>query len=264
MSFAPYSSEQDKLDRYVNSFGMQSFRDQADRDYVSARLACRHELFPQFLWASHQAIEKYLKAILLFNRVRATKVGHDLARALSLAEGLSFKIELSSRSRKFIAHLSQVGEFRYIDIPFHVDGHILIDLDLAVWEIRRYCQVLDVFGKVLPLREQSLLDAALSGLARSQGEPRHKFRLHSGLLEKFISDRRHPSRSALLWHNPCFASRKRASVKSKNHMNAQNPHLYLYPEMLDELLKYVFIPPKLVTGYREHLAKIQAGVSARP
>jgi len=137
MSFAPYMSEQDKLDRYVNSFGTQSFRDQADRDYVAARLACRHELFPQFLWASHQAIEKYLKAILLFNRVKATRVGHDLALALSLTETLPFKIELSSRSRKFIAHLAEVGEFRYIDIPFYVHGHILIDLDLAVWEIRR-------------------------------------------------------------------------------------------------------------------------------
>ena len=92
VSFAPYASEQDKLDRFVNSFATQSFRDQADRDYVSARLACRHELFPQFLWASHQAVEKYLKAILLYNRVRATKVGHDLARALSLAESLQFKV----------------------------------------------------------------------------------------------------------------------------------------------------------------------------
>ena len=137
MSFAPYASDQDKLDRFVNSFGTQSFRDQADRDYVAARLACRYELFPQFLWASHQAIEKYLKAILLYNRVKATQVGHDLALAISLTETLPFKIELSSRSRNFIGHLARVGEFRYIDIPFSVHGHILIDLDLAVWEIRR-------------------------------------------------------------------------------------------------------------------------------
>ena len=264
MPFAPYASEQDKLDRFVNSFATQSFRDQADRDYVSARLACRHELFPQFLWASHQAVEKYLKAILLYNRVQATKVGHDLARALSLAESLPFKVELSARSRKFIAHLSRVGEFRYIDIPFHVDGHILIDLDLTVWEIRRYCQVFNVFGKALPPEEQRLHDTALSDLARSGSEPRHKFRLQGGLLEKFLGERTHPSRSALLWHNPCFASRMRATVKAKSHLNAQNPLLYLYPELLDELLKYVFIPPKLAAAYREHLAQIQTGAVPRP
>lgn len=262
VSFAPYTSEQDKLDRFVNSFATESFRDQADRDYVAARLACRYELFPQFLWAAHQAIEKYLKAILLYNRVKATEVGHDLALALSLTESLPFQVELSSRSRKFIAHLAEVGEFRYIDIPFHVYGHILIDLDLTVWEIRRYCQVLNVFGKVLPRTEQQLLDGAWSDLAASKTEPRHKFRLQNGLLEKFLEERKHPSRSALLWHNPCFGVRTRATIRAKSHLNAQNPLLYLYPEMLDELVKYVFIPRKLVVGYRQHLAEIKAGAKA--
>jgi hypothetical protein len=264
MSFAPYASEEDKLDRFVNAFGTQSFRDQADRDYIAARLACRHELFPQFLWASHQAIEKYLKAILLYNRVKANEVRHDLAQALALSESLPLKIELSTRSRKFIGHLAKAGEFRYIDVPFHVYGHVLIDLDLAVWEIRRYCQVLNVFGKVLPPEEQKQLDAAWSDLACSKNKPRHKFRLQSGLLEKIIDERKHPSHSALLWHNPCFGVRSRATVMAKSHLNAQNSLLYLYPEMLDELLKYVFIPKKLVAGYRQHLLEIKAGTKVRP
>jgi len=264
MPFVPYTSEQDKLDRYVNSFATESFRDQADRDYVAARMACRYELFPQFLWAAHQAIEKYLKAILLYNRVKATQVGHDLSLALSLTEALPFKIELSSRSRKFIANVAEVGEFRYIDIPFYVDGHILINLDLAVWEIRRYCQVLNVFGKVLPLAEQNLLDAAWSDLTGSETKERHKFRLQNGLLEKIIDERTHPTRSALLWHNSCFGARKRATIRVKSHLSSQNPLMYIYPEMLDELIKFVFIPKKLVVAYRQHLAEIKAGVTARP
>jgi HEPN domain-containing protein len=220
MPFAPYTSEQDKLDRFVNSFGTQSFRDQADRDYVSARLACRYELFPQFLWASHQAIEKYLKAILLYNRVKATKVHHNLALALSLTETLPFEIKLSSRSREFIDLLAKVGEFRYIDVPFHVYGYVMIDLDLTVWEIRRYCQVLNVFWKVLPPEEQKLLDVAWSNLVCSETKPRHKFRLQNGLLEKIVDERKHPSHSALLWHNPCYGVRKRAMVRAKSHLNA--------------------------------------------
>lgn len=264
MSFAPYASKQDKLDRFVSAFGTQSFRDQADRDYIAARLACRHELFPQFLWASHQAIEKYLKAILLYNRVKANQVGHDLAQALSLTESLAFNIELSTRSRKFIGHLAKVGEFRYIDVPFFVYGHILIDLDLTVWEIRRYCQVFNVFGKVLPPEEQELLDVARSDLACSNNKPRHKFRLQNGLLEKIVDERKHPSRSALLWHNPCFGVRSRATVKSKSQLNAQNSILYLFPEMLDELLEYVFIPKKLVISYRQHLLEIKTGGKVRP
>lgn len=264
MSFAPYASEQDKLSRYVNSFGTQSFRDQADRDYIAARLSCRHELFPQFLWSSHQAIEKYLKAILLYNRIKANSVGHDLASALSLTQSLPFDLQLSKRSQNFITHLGEVGEFRYIDVPYYVHGHILLDLDLAVWEVRRYCQVLNVFGKKLPLEEQKRLDTAWSDLLSSESMPKHKFQLQGGLLENIIADRKHPTRSALLWNNPCFGVRKRQTVKAKNYLNAQNSLLYLYPEMLDELLKYVFIPKKLIGGYREHLSQIKAGKKSRP
>jgi hypothetical protein len=161
-------------------------------------------------------------------------VGHDIDKALSLTEKLPFEIKLSTRSRKFISHLSEVGEYRYIDVPFHVNGYVLIDLDLAVWEIRRYCQVLKVLDKQLPIDEQKRLDQANSDLENSENTPRHKFRLHGGFLEKITDDKKHPSRSALLWQNPCFGTRNRTKVKAMNHFSMQNPLLYLYPEMLDE------------------------------
>jgi HEPN domain-containing protein len=256
-----YANRLDKLERSLNSFATQSFRDQADRDYIAARLACRAELFPQFLWASHQAVEKYLKAILLYNRIKATSIGHDLSAALSLTSKLPFVIELSPRTQNFIDHLSHYGEFRYIDVPYHVDGQLLVDIDLTVWEVRRYCQVLNVFGKVLPSAEQALLDQARADLAKSSAEPRYRFRLHEGLLEKILDEPRHPSRAALIWQNASYGSRKRSSVRVKDHMYAQNPYLLLYPEMLDALLEYVFIPKKLVEGYRAHLAKVKSNRS---
>jgi len=264
MSIPTYTDEQDRLERSLNSFATESFRDQADRDYILARLACRHELFPQFLWSSLQAIEKYLKAILLYNRINATGVGHDLSEAMLLAKKLPFNIELSDRSQKFISYLSACGEYRYIDVPFYVDGHILIDLDLAVWELRRYCQVLDVFGKALPPQEQDLLEKAKADLKRSSAEPRYKFRLQGGFLEKVMESPKHPSRPALLWQNASYGPRTRKTVRVKYHLYAQNPLLYLYPEMLDELLKYVFIPKKLAAAYRKHLAGIQADPTTRP
>lgn len=264
MRTSPCLSEQDKLERYVNSFATQSFRDQADRDYVAARLACRFELMPQFLWASHQSVEKYLKAILLYNRIKATKVGHNLTKAMNLMKNLPFHIELSSRSRSFLNHLSEYGEFRYIDVPYHVEGFVLVDLDLLVWELRRYCQVLDVFGKVLPPAEQAQLNTAKEKLSRSSSEPKHKFRLTGGILEKMLDEKSHPSRSALTWNNLVYGVRTRSSVRVKQHLHAQNPLLYMYPEMLDELLKYVFIPDRLADGYRAHLANIKANPSSRP
>lgn len=264
MSTSPYKSEQDKLERYVNSFATQSFRDQADRDYVAARLACRFELMPQFLWAAQQAVEKYLKAIFLYNRINATNVRHDLAKAMNLTKRLPFEIELSARSRSFLDHLAEYGEFRYIDVPYYVEGYAMVDLDLLIWELRRYCQVLDVFGKVLPPAEQAQLDTAKDQLSKSSNMPKHKFRLSGGVLEKMLDENAHPSRSALLWNNFVYGVRSRSTVRVKEHVHVQNPLLYLYPEMLDELLKYVFIPRHLVDGYRAHLANIKANPKVRP
>jgi HEPN domain-containing protein len=256
--------EIDKLDRWVNSYATQSFRDQADRDYIAARLACRYELFPQFLWASQQAIEKYLKAILLYNRIEAKDVGHKINKALALTQKLSFAIDLSDRTLKFLGHLAEVGEYRYIDVPYDLEGHVLVDLDLAVWEVRRYCQVLNVFGKSLPPNEQVLLDKAYANLAKSTSEPRHKFRIHGGLIEKILSDRKHPSRSALLWQNATYGVRFRSTVRVKPHFYGENSMLYLYPEMLDELLKYIKISGALADRYRALLKQFKNNPETRP
>lgn len=264
MSISPDTNKQDNLERCLNSFATQSFRDQADRDYIAARLACRFELMPQFLWASHQAVEKYFKAILLYNKIKAKRVGHDLVKAQALTKGLSFKIELSSRSQKFLDHLSQCGQFRYIDVPYNVHGYALIDLDVMVWELRRYCQVLNVFGMVLPADEQSRLNDAKVELLQSSSKPMHNFRLNGGLLEKILGDKSHPSRPPLLWNNPVFGLRKRTTVRAKHLSYVEHPLMYLYPEMLDELLKYVFVPDKLAEDYRAHLANIKANPDARP
>ncbi|NBQ67917.1 MAG: HEPN domain-containing protein [Nitrosomonadaceae bacterium] len=258
------ADEQERLNRLINSFATQSFRDQADRDYIAARLAWKAELFPQFLWSSQQAIEKYLKAILLYNRIKAPKVGHDIAAAMALTTNLTFVIELSLRSKDFIKHIADCGEYRYIDIPYDFVGYLLVDLDLTVWELRRYCQVLDVFGMILRPEEETLLSQIQEELSRSSDKPRYKFRLHGGFLEKILDDRKHPSRSALLWQNAAYGVRKRPTVRVKHHFHAQSPMLYLYPEILDELQKFVCIPGKLAKGYRDHFASIQANQDTKP
>lgn len=64
-----------------NDFITKSFRDTADRDYISARILHRHKLVEQFLWMALQTIEKYLKAILLFADVPTKELNHNLKRA---------------------------------------------------------------------------------------------------------------------------------------------------------------------------------------
>jgi hypothetical protein len=53
----------DSLQVRVNDFAIRSFRDTADCDYISARMAFRARLIPQFLWSGLQAIEKYFTKI---------------------------------------------------------------------------------------------------------------------------------------------------------------------------------------------------------
>ena len=50
---------------YLNNIATRSFRDVADQDYIAARLCYRSNLMVQFVWMAEQAIEKYLKAILV-------------------------------------------------------------------------------------------------------------------------------------------------------------------------------------------------------
>ncbi|MBD5749812.1 HEPN domain-containing protein, partial [Citrobacter freundii] len=49
----------------LNNAAKRSFRDMADQDYLTARVCFKNNLPFQFLWMSQQAIEKYIKCILL-------------------------------------------------------------------------------------------------------------------------------------------------------------------------------------------------------
>jgi HEPN domain-containing protein len=55
----------------LKDFAFRSFFEIADGDYIAARTLYRAKLLPQFLSASQQALEKYLKYILLLNRIHA-------------------------------------------------------------------------------------------------------------------------------------------------------------------------------------------------
>jgi hypothetical protein len=253
------SLSQDQIDRRINDFASRSFRDMADRDYIAARLACRAQLMPQFLWSTQQAFEKYCKYILLVNRIKATAVRHDIQQALDLTKKASFNIDLSLQSREFISHVALCGEYRYLDVSYAVHGYALVDLDRAVWDLRRYCQVLDVSDKALPEAEQRLLEAAHEQLRESGNRSPHEFRLPSGYLERVLKNKKHPARAALIWNNAFFGERKRKSVRARHYIDGENAPLYLFPHMLDQLLQYVYVPKKLVNAYRLHLADVEAG-----
>lgn len=255
--------DQDTLNRRINDFARRAFRDMADQDYIASRLACRAELMPQFLWSAQQAFEKYLKYILLVNRLSA-KVGHDIVKAFDRAKNLPFKIELSNESLEFIKHVAVYGGNRYLDVSYFVDGLALLELDRAVWELRRYCQVFSVHWKKLSEDQQRAFDEALSRVTANDEAPRHEFRIEGGYLEGVLENKKHPARDALIWQNAFFGVKARRTVKIKRLFYAANAPLYLFPDMLDELAQYVQIPGPLKEGYEHHLETILADPSKRP
>lgn len=237
-------------DNLLNDFAIRSFRDIADGDYISARLAFRAQLIPQFLWASLQALEKYLKCILVLNRIRAPR-GHDLDELLrALAATPKFQLQLSKKSSDFMAHLDTYGRHRYYETPYFILGSEIISLDRVVWEVRRYARVLDYDITTPEGKKINLLDLELEANERARKSAPHEFQIIGGRLESIIAKPNHPAREPLLWQNAFFGRRPRKTIRLPGRMEGGNSPLSLHPEILDEVLKYVFLPKDVVAAYR--------------
>jgi len=252
MTSGPRESAETKA--LLDDFAIRSLRDMADNDYVLARMAIRAELGPQFLWSSLQAIEKYLKAILLINRVPSTKPTHNLAVLVAKAEGIKkLRFSISGTTRAFVEFLDEYGRFRYLEVSYHVKARDLVMLDLAAWDIRRYCARLD-YSLAKGGKEVSVLEYELGRIERASRD-RRDFRWFSGELEKIIANRKHPARPWLIWKNVCFGARLRKTIKLTEWFRSVNAPLALHNDLFEEVRKYVFLPKDLVDEFEALLKK---------
>ncbi|MEN9373204.1 MAG: hypothetical protein RIR79_756 [Pseudomonadota bacterium] len=237
-------------DILLNDFAIRSFREIADCDYIAARLSFRAQLVPQFLWQSLQAIEKYLKCILVLNRIKAPK-SHDLSKLLEAFEQSDkFEVRLSPETHKFLTYLDTYGRFRYYETPYYTIGDELFRLDKAVWDIRRYARVLDYNVKPLTGGEVNLLAFELKRNEQAESRPPQEFSIMGGHLERVLAKSDHPSRPGLVWHNMYFGKGRRKSITYTRMSSSGNSPLSLHPEILDEVLKYVFLPKDVVAAYK--------------
>jgi hypothetical protein len=234
----------------LNDAFIRSFRDTADGDYIMARLANRAQLFPQFHWSSLQTLEKYLKCILTLNRVEA-KTGHCLNKALDRIERRAFPLQLSNMTRKFIEHIDAYGEYRYLEIPYHTRGYSLVELDRAVWEIRRYCHTID-FSRIMESGKASeRREFELELIKAAENGPPNRFVTFGGFLKKVIRETKHPERPALIWKNFYFGPRIRNRLAIAPVYSSVNSPIALSPELLDDFLKYAHLQDKVVKAYRK-------------
>jgi HEPN domain-containing protein len=200
-------------DAKINDYITRSFRDVADDDYIAARAMYRLRLDRQFLWSALQAIEKYLKAILLYHRISTKELGHNVSRALDRVRSvptLNFKIPASTE--KFIHRLGAHGIDRYFQQPVCTDRLGLLELDNAVWQLRKYCR-------------------AVSIKSDAKGPI-------NGRLEDVLS-RASRARDDLIWKNLYFGRYKKISFSRR--VKWANPSNFIYPEIfseLDELIQF--------------------------
>lgn len=249
-STVPLAQAHMNLDPLLNNFATRSFRDTGDGDYIAARLAYRAQLIPQFLWSGLQAIEKYLKCVLVLNRVPAPRV-HNLAEILQVFEkNKKFEMRLTEGTRNFLLHLDTYGRHRYYETPYYIKGYELISLDRAVWEVRRYARAIDYKIKIGEGKEICLLHHEIEVNESAEKHPPHRFTIIGGRLESIIAKHDHPSREPLLWQNAFFGCKSRKTVTLPSRMEAGNSPLHLHPEILDEILKYVWLPKDVIQAYR--------------
>jgi hypothetical protein len=248
----------------LNDFAIRSFRDVADSDYIVARMSYRAGLISQFYWSSLQAIEKYLKAILLINRIPARNVNHDLSRAMKLTAKLPFTLLMHSRTRDLIRDLDRFGRFRYLESSFHIYGPRLTDLDRAAWEIRRYCKPLNYEATFFDGHKENVLDVELARIADSNNQSPQSFRLTGGHLEKILDTKQHPARPWLIWNNLFYGRRVRRKARMAQHSQMTNAPLWLHPEILDDVLQFAYLPKEVVAAYRIHARNALAGGQQKP
>ena len=242
-------------DRLINDFATRSFRDTGDGDYIVARLAYRAGLMPQFLWSSLQAIEKYLKCVLVLNRISA-KQGHNLAKILKAFEkNKKFDIRFTEETRKFLVYLDTYGRHRYSETPYYTKGQELISLDRAVWEVRRYARSMDYSIKTLKGTDVNLLAYEIEANELAEKHPPHRFTIMGGRLESIIANGDHPSREPLLWQNAFFGRKHRKKITLPYRSEVRSAPLSLHPEILEEILKYVYLPSDVIGAYQNFKAE---------
>lgn len=224
----------------INDFITKCFRDSADKDYISARLLHRHGLNEQFFWAALQAIEKYLKAILLYNRKSAKKLGHDITKAFARVLTINdINFKFPKDIDKYLLHIEEQGKNRYFEYSRYEYGRELLYLDKTVWHLRQYCfylrTVVPCNGTLVNLFPRNIkkIEEKIK-----KGPSKRSFAFW-GMLEDILSDRRSQMREQLIWKNFYFGIYVKKVIRYSSRFSSSNPTHVLHPKIFVELDKIV-------------------------
>lgn len=229
-------------------------RDTADRDYITARIANRLGLYQSSAWSGLQAVEKYLKAILLHSNRSVKKYrSHDLPELLQEVRQLPrIGFSLPSDSAEFLQYLNDQGSNRYSDVPTYVEGLELFKLDRLVWHLRRYCQdFLLLPGDEARYPGESAARLAAIPSERSSATLRI-FQVSRGYLEGVVADAKNELRAHLVWKNRYYGVRRKGTIRFRHRFAFSRPAHVARPEILLSVLEpLVFFPKDVLQALRD-------------
>lgn len=243
-------------DAWVNAFIDTSFRDAADEDYIPARTAYRLELTHSFLWSSLQAVEKYLKAILLYNRQSTIRLGHNVSKGFArLQQVPDIPFVFPPDIKLFVDYINDEGPNRYRGFPSELRHDALLGLDRTVWHnIRRYCYNLKGTA-----RDPDRPALELAALMRDPPQDRQHFRIPGGFLEQVLA-RPSERRRNLVWKHFWYGAKRRKIIKSFPHrFHWSRPVHFMRPEVYFAIKDLVQFEPAV----REHLETPQPSASTK-
>lgn len=251
MSGAETEAQKDALARL--NVATRCFRDTGDDDYIAARMAYRVRLVYPFLWSSLQAIEKYLKCILILNNISTHKLGHDIQAAFDLInQKAPFKIALNTLEQQVFDHIARYGPDRYLIYSYYIYDKELLKLDMLVWHLRQYCKVLDFDIPMQNGQKKNMLQLNLNGIDTSWNRPAKYAHVHGGKLEKILGKKDDPARAALVWKNMRYSARHRPSVPFRNYSSAVNAPLWLHPDILPRIKSLVQLSKDDIHQYTQY------------
>lgn len=229
----------------LNDYASRSLRYTADQDYISARTSYKIGLIEPFLWSSLHAVEKYLKATLLFNKHTTFKdetknrgYGHKVCELLDAVERIDgLDLRLPDQSRSFIRYLNEYGENRYFDEAAYLEEHALDNLDETIWYVRRHCFYSE------PYKEGNY--RKISPLELEDDPKSYKLPGSDAFLEKVIRERLH-AYPYLAWNNYFYGEEEYTREFIRNSQRSSSfisPSLDYWELQAYEILKeYVYFP----------------------
>ena len=245
---------------YTIDFINRSFRDVADKDYIAARILHKAGLDIQFLWMAHQATEKYLKAILLYNGSDTRDIKHDLVKAYRRVRAIKdIPFDFPRIIDEFVSYLNEEGPNRYFEYPTFHHGQEVFLLDASVWHIRRYCYFIRGTVRKPDGKEIDLLPLEIRRINSDVPSRAHRLRILGGLLEKVLDDRGSYLRRELVWKNFYYGSYAKRVIRNVRLIaGSANPTHYLHPDIFEDLDKLVqFSKP-----VRDYFHRAKASVDA--